>query len=55
LSFKVASSDQILADFQARTAPTISLGKRLEAYQNEVTMLAPSVSLNPAAIELSLC
>ncbi|KAJ5547107.1 hypothetical protein N7494_004692 [Penicillium frequentans] len=35
-------SDQILAKFQVRTAPTVSIGKRLEIYQNEVTMLASS-------------
>lgn len=36
-------SEQILAKFQVRTAPTVSIGKRLEIYQNEVTMLASSV------------
>ncbi|KAJ6006641.1 hypothetical protein N7451_004585 [Penicillium sp. IBT 35674x] len=35
-------NEQILAKFQIRTAPTVSIGKRLEIYQNEVTMLASS-------------
>lgn len=37
-------SDQILAKFKVRTAPTVSIGKRLAIYQNEVTSLAPYVS-----------
>lgn len=40
-------SDQILAKFQVRTAPTVSIGKRLSVYQNEVTVLASSVNTHP--------
>lgn len=46
-SYWLHPSDQILAKFQVRTAPTVSIGKRLAVYQNEVTILAPSVSLHP--------
>ncbi|KAJ5665799.1 uncharacterized protein N7477_008247 [Penicillium maclennaniae] len=41
VSYQQHPSDQILAKFKERTAPTVSIGKRLAIYQNEVTKLAP--------------
>jgi hypothetical protein len=44
-SFWPTEQDQLLSKFQIKTAPTISIGKRLELYQNEVITFARSVRI----------
>lgn len=50
LSFRVSEHEQLLKRFRNRTAFTVSDGRRLCIYQNEVITLARSVGAAPSVV-----
>lgn len=48
LSFQVSEHEQLLKRFRNRTAFTVSDGRRLCLYQNEIITLARSVGATPS-------